>query len=341
MGKRPKSLIFVVGNSRSGTTMLGRILGIHSKVYTFGELHFFEQLVGIDEFASNHLWTKAKAQVLVEKLLTRARDGFFAKYLQGQYQSDALKILDASSSLTPRDVYRAFMKSEAQRNGSEIACEQTPRYLFVTNELLDAYPNARIINMVRDPRDVVKSQKSKWKRRFLGGGTIPLQEAIRAWCNFHPWFVSRLWLSSVKYAQSINDDRIITIRFEDLLFDAEKEVSRICEFLGITFESEMLLPPQVGSSSGLDSPEKLGVNRERAGGWRKTGIAASDRIITEWVCKGPMQKFGYNDLRNNGRLTLAALPSMVTIPLKVAVAIPFNISRFRGVVSSIKRRLSV
>ena len=37
-------MIFVVGNSRSGTTMMGRILGKHPSVYTFGELHFFGQL---------------------------------------------------------------------------------------------------------------------------------------------------------------------------------------------------------------------------------------------------------------------------------------------------------
>ena len=33
--------IFVVGSSRSGTTMMGRILGNHSDVFTFKELHFF------------------------------------------------------------------------------------------------------------------------------------------------------------------------------------------------------------------------------------------------------------------------------------------------------------
>jgi len=37
--------IFIVGNSRSGTTMLARILGNHDNVFTFHEIHFFEQLV--------------------------------------------------------------------------------------------------------------------------------------------------------------------------------------------------------------------------------------------------------------------------------------------------------
>jgi len=34
-------MIFIVGNSRSGTTMLGRMLGNNSKVNLFPELHLF------------------------------------------------------------------------------------------------------------------------------------------------------------------------------------------------------------------------------------------------------------------------------------------------------------
>ncbi|MGY8951594.1 MAG: sulfotransferase, partial [Flavobacteriales bacterium] len=33
--------IFIVGSSRSGTTMMGRILANHSDIFTFKELHFF------------------------------------------------------------------------------------------------------------------------------------------------------------------------------------------------------------------------------------------------------------------------------------------------------------
>ena len=42
--------IFIIGNSRSGTTMLSRILGLNKDIYTFQEIHFFERMI-----ASNKL----------------------------------------------------------------------------------------------------------------------------------------------------------------------------------------------------------------------------------------------------------------------------------------------
>ena len=37
-------IIFIVGNSRSGTTMMRRVLGNHPAIFMLEELHFFEQL---------------------------------------------------------------------------------------------------------------------------------------------------------------------------------------------------------------------------------------------------------------------------------------------------------
>lgn len=36
--------IFIIGNSRSGTTLMGSILGLKREVFTFKELHFFSYL---------------------------------------------------------------------------------------------------------------------------------------------------------------------------------------------------------------------------------------------------------------------------------------------------------
>lgn len=334
-----EKMIFVVGNSRSGTTMLGRILGLHSNVYTFGELHFFEQLVEVEDLAPGKEWPREKSLRMVERLVTRARDGFFAGFTEGKYRGPAQEIIGSAASLAPSDIYAAFMSYEVLRAGKEISCEQTPRYIFFTEEILRIYPNALIINMIRDPRDVMLSQRSKWKRRFLGGGSIPMREAIRSWSNYHPWLVSRLWVSCVDRALAIKSDRFMSLRFEDLLNNPEEEVRKICKFAGLNFEREMLEAPQVGSSSGPDSPEKRGINKDRAGGWRKTGMPPGMRTLCEWVCHKRMKQVGYDDFCDGGRFSPRVLVSMLSLPGKLLLAIILNLTRFPRIFASLRRRM--
>lgn len=333
-----RAMIFIVGNSRSGTTMLGRMLGLHSRVHTFGELHFFEQLVHAEDLQPGVAWPRDRARLLVERLLTRIRNGFFAAFHPGRYHKDAEAVLDTARSLAPAALYAAVLQQEALAAGKPIPCEQTPRYLFFAEEILATFPEARIVNMIRDPRDVLLSQRSKWKRRFLGGSVIPVREALRAWSNFHPWLVSRLWVSSVDRAAKLEGDRFTSLRFEDLLQAPERELRRLCDFLGLEPDPRMLEVPQIGSSAGQDAPEKRGLNPDRAGGWRKSGMAPAQRALCEWVCHDRMRRVGYGDFLHDGRFTPAVLPLLLILPAKLALALAFNLRRFPRLFASLRRR---
>jgi len=178
-------MIFVVGNSRSGTTMMGRILGAHPSVYTFGELHFFEQLWSpADE---DRRLSRAEGGRLAARLLSVQRQGYLSRANPERFQEEAGEMVaSAQSEMTPAEVFGAFLFYEAAKNGKKVPCDQTPRNVFYLREILELYPEARVINMIRDPRDILLSQKGKWKRRFLGAGSIPLREALRAWVKLPP-----------------------------------------------------------------------------------------------------------------------------------------------------------
>ncbi|NIP95612.1 MAG: sulfotransferase, partial [Akkermansiaceae bacterium] len=45
-----------------------------------------------------------------------------------------------------------------EEEGKRIPCTQTPRNVYYLREILGAYPDARVIWMVRDPRAVLCSQ---------------------------------------------------------------------------------------------------------------------------------------------------------------------------------------
>jgi len=67
--------IFVVGNSRSGTSMMALILGEHPDVFSFHELHFFEELW--DPERGKQTLTLEEAVRLMARLITIQRDGYF------------------------------------------------------------------------------------------------------------------------------------------------------------------------------------------------------------------------------------------------------------------------
>lgn len=334
-------IVFIVGNSRSGTTMLGRVLGLNSKIYTFGELHFFEQLVGAEGLKKSSSWDDKRLLLLLERLLTSSRDGFFANISAGKYTSEAASILAKASSKNPLGVYNEFLFYEAARCGKVIPCEQTPRYLFFLDEILDAFTDVRVINLIRDPRDVLISQKNKWRRRFLGAKNIPIYEAMRTWANYHPYLISKLWVSCIKQAMRFQaDPRVMSIRFEDLLCNPERMIRKISDFVGVSYEPIMLRVPQVGSSTGVDKYEHYGINAARAGSWRRGGLSKTEISICEWVAAREMSGLGY-DLSGAGRFELRLLPSMAQLFIKLGLILPMNIRRTRNIIDTLRRRLNI
>ena len=330
--------IFIVGSSRSGTTMLGRILGAHSRINTFDELHFFEQLVDWRIINSHIELEIAQLIPLLERLFTSARDGFFERVMPGRYHADARAVLNESKDHSVITVYKAFLDFETRIRGKITPCEQTPRYAFFVSEILGAFTEARVINMVRDPRDVLLSQKNKWRRRFLGARNIPLQEALRSWVNYHPYSVTQMWRSCIRSASTCADhSRFRTVRYEDLIAKPEEAIKSLCEFLRIDFEVNMLNVPKVGSSLAKDTTHETGIDSTRSGRWRNGELSEVEIDICESIGLQEMRQFGYVLEAKRVSPFIRAI-SYVTLVLKIPLIVIMNFSRTRSVTDSLRRR---
>jgi hypothetical protein len=213
--------------------------------------------------------------------------------------------------------------------------------LFFVQDILDIFPEARVINMVRDPRDVLISQKNKWKRRFLGAKSIPLKEALRAWANYHPILIAKLWVSCSRQAKRFEaNTRVVSLRFEDLLTAPEAHIRELCTFVGVDYEPDMLNVPQVGSSSGTDFPDKIGINAGRAQNWANGGLSRTELKCCDWVAHSEMLQNGYAP-SGNGKFALRLLPSLGYLAVKLLFAVPMNLSRTKNIRETLKRRLFV
>ena len=70
---------------------------------------------------------------------------------------------------------------------------------------------------------MLASQKNSWKMRLLGAKRVPVSEMIRSWVNYHPVTMARLWNGATEAALRLRGhDRVMLLRFEDLIADAEE-----------------------------------------------------------------------------------------------------------------------
>lgn len=335
-------MIFVVGNSRSGTTMMGRILGKHPSVYTFGELHFFGQLCA-PPFSSE--LPENEIEKLAALLYSIQREGYRTHGNPQCFIGEAQKFLAGPTAhpKTSAALFKAFLYHETAENNKTIPCDQTPRNVFYIADILELYPNARIINMIRDPRDVLLSQKKKWKRRFLGGSDMPMKESLRDWVNYHPITISHIWRTAVNAADRfLQHDRVVSIYFEELLTHPKKTVKSLCDFVCMTYTDEMLQVPQVGSSVAEDQPQQLGINPHRAHSWHSnaTGgeLSSAEIYLNQMITAALMKKHNY--IPTSVRPNIASLTfHLLTFPVKLGGAFLFNLDRMKNIRETLKRRL--
>jgi len=330
--------IFVVGNSRSGTTMLGRALGGHGSVFTFNELHFFEQMwnPGNDPKPIGHTAAVAK----VAKLLTIQHDGYYTQKKPDAYTQEASAIVNQiTPPVTAPDLFDAFIDNKLSTQGKPIGCDQTPRNLYYLDELLHLYRESHVVVIVRDPRDVLLSQKNRWKRRQLGAMDTPRSNALRTWAGYHPITISMLWRSGVAIGHRLkNHARVTHVRFEDLTHDPQAELHKICERIGLDYDPAMLDVPKVGSSHGEDRPEDKGFDPAASGRWKQGGLTQTEIAICQRITGDLLVGHGY-ELETVKARVLAIMWARLTWLFKSALALLLNLHRSRNLFEALRRRL--
>jgi hypothetical protein len=140
----------------------------------------------------------------------------------------------------------------------------TERYM---DDIFAVFPNAKIIHMMRDPRDRYASAKTRWTemKGRVGAGTA-------------------MWLESVKLArrgQRKYPGHYMVVRYEDLVAQPEQMLHKICDFLGEQYVPEMLTMTMASARSARFQRTRLHVTG-RCFRLRKSNIC---RISARAACK--------------------------------------------------------
>lgn len=312
-------LVFITGASRSGTTLMSFILRRHSAIHGLNELQLFGEF-----------WQPGQAQELTREQLLNALSWAFAREEHGillgkpddSHKSRAVHFLEAHQGSTA-EIFAQLLSTMALDANKQIACEQTPRNIFYAEKLLDVYPNAHIVHMLRDPRAVLASQKNRWRRRSLAAdkSKVPLSQMLRVKINYHPYTVCKLWnRATAEACRLASHDRFHIVRFEDLLTHGETTVQHLCEQMGLDFNPDMLNVKQINSShhSGA-AADAQGLKAQAIDVWQQE-LSNSERQIVDRRCAKLMQQSRYVQSSNNDEASelmakLAYLPHLAGVAL--------------------------
>ncbi len=216
--------IFVVGVARSGTTLLSAMLSAHSRLDCGPESRFFARY--------RHLDRKARERILDPHTWPRPAVDFIASLRnQGHPITELfdLTLPEIGTYLcgrqpSPAAMLESLTELHARRAGKWRWIEKTPRHLLMTDTLRALWPEAYIVRIVRDPRDVALSlAQVPFAKDSVVGNLVRVDRDDRA---------SRERIAS--------DPRALTLRYEDLVTEPEQELRRICGFIGEAYEPGML-----------------------------------------------------------------------------------------------------
>lgn len=210
---------FIVGSGRSGSTLLRLILAGHPRITIPPETWFLLDVV--DEIPLTGTLDGAE----VERAASLMRSYYRWADL-GIGDAEFETAVAALEAPTLRDLADLVYSIYLEREGADRWGDKTPTYVRILPEIATLYPEALFIHLVRDGRDVAHSMhKRRWKGRWLVENAVEWREAIDCIAEARTW---------------LGPDRLLEVRYEDLVRDVEGVTREICRFLGEAYDPGML-----------------------------------------------------------------------------------------------------
>jgi len=283
-----KSVVFIVGVGRSGTSLLQSMLHAHPDISFLPETHFFRNYVA----RLNNRWEHEKAGGEAFRS-TLAKDE--------EYQRACISVenilspfLDGTCTFDLAKVYTRLLRLHRDRESVAIVGEKDPRLIDYLPQVKQVFPEARILHIVRDPRDVLLSRMNA------------------------DWSAGRPdWLHMLTYrAQIVRGRReglrsfgsqYMELRYEDLLSEPERVLHEVAKHVGVAYSDAMLAfqhsaEELVHESERSWKEETTGpLLRDNTGKWRNE-LSDWQICLTEQVCSRALGWFGYERVSHSMNL---------------------------------------
>jgi hypothetical protein len=280
----PRPPFFVFGCGRSGTSLLTRMLDAHAGIAVPYESHLYNRIYpllrpGLD------LGRESTRRRLVAEILRTAP---FRKWSPRPSLEGTLAAIRRPGF---HGIVQALFEGWTAARGKSRWGEKTPQHTLHWREILDGFPDLKVLHLVRDGRDVALSF---YEAPF---GPKHIFQAASRW--------TRALAAAEAAREALPADAFLVIRYEDLVERTEEELRRICAFLGEPFDEEMLAfhrkavsyPTDKRNSTWLQRPVRID-EREK---WR-TRLTAREQRIFEALAGDELERYGYPRVMHGPRI---------------------------------------
>lgn len=286
----PFSPIFIVSSGRSGTTLLRGILNASAEIYIPLESDFIAR--GYPFYSDKNIRSEEDYKCIVKlfQLASQANGwGMDEAYLLRQLQQSQPE----SFAEVNRAIYDAYMKSEGLAHMPWGI--KHPVLIASIDKILNVFPNARIIHIVRDGRDVCLSYQSVHKnapQKF--GPNSPLTAAL--------YWIDGLRRVQESKAQKNRGAQLYEFRYEDMLNSPERILKSLFEFLELDFTDNLCQTYQYARSTKnlLLSQEKATIHSKVSSGIDAknqnkflTHMSLRQRFVFELIASPYLKKYDY------------------------------------------------
>lgn len=329
--------IFVVGPSRSGTTLTMNVLRRHPDIYISTETHYFDDLRPKMQGKHRSTMSVAERQTCEDYFLSIASVGYGrttdpdASPMGRQDLRSAADRFGAGSDA----YFAAFCVLQAAQHGKTRWGEKTPRHVFRIDDMLQCFPHAKIICLVRDPRAVVASYRDNAMQTH-----DPSSAHEQRWRSSYDLLImSLLWRSTLNHASAAmsrsGSDRIRFLQYERLVSDPISCLRNVTDWLGVEFD-EAMLDVDVRNSTYATSGSRTGISVNSLERW-KDRLSQEEIVTIQSVCGRWMRQFSY-DLETTRAAPVYLARSWARLPFSAARATLANRARSGPLLPYIWRR---
>lgn len=255
---------FIIGGSPStGSSLLRQVLNRHSSIVCAHETHIWSK-----QDIVKH-WNSLKLKLNSGKILKLKDAGLFP--FKGINKEEIPNFSDRQfNELINFDhsifsFFNAFMRDFYGIESGQIFGEKTPANVFNFKDILELSKQFVCVHTVRNPYDTIASLVARGK-------------AVSEATGFY-------LLNCSTALNTGKSERLITIKYENLVQDAQQEIQALLAALKLEFEEKMLLPskPKAGEITKIDSwkyDETGEIGKQSVGRFEELPTSEQEEIIS-------------------------------------------------------------